>query len=63
MLEVDGWIEGTAHEGGVVIWVAGDPEGKTKWRQGGGFFSGGEEMIDGTASLGFDRVYIPSGFG
>ena len=55
-----GWIWTREDEAG--DWLAGDPEGKTKRRQGGGFCGSGEEMIDGMASLGFVLVYIPSGF-
>ena len=52
MEEVGGWMD-LDREDEAGDWLAGDPEGKTKRRQGGGFCGGGEEIIDGSASLGF----------
>ena len=38
---VAGWIWTGEDEAG--DWLAGDPEGKTKWRQGGGFSAAGRK--------------------
>ena len=43
-----GWLDWIGQDE-AVDWLAVDPEGKTKRRQGGGFCGGGEEMIDGIA--------------